>query len=587
MNSIRRLLPYLKPYWKPALAAPLLMVLEVAMDLIQPYLIQRIVDLGIASGDMGLIAQYGGLMIGAALVGMVGGVGCTYYAVRAAMSFGADLRGVLYRAVQRLSFGNFDRFGTGQLITRLTNDVTQVQDILLATLRMMVRAPFTLVGSLLMAVLTSPRLALLFVLLLPPLTVVVYVVLTRSYPLYLRMQTQLDRLNTVMQENLAGIRVVKAFVRSDYEEQRFGAANEALTGGSITAMQFSAAVTPVMMLLLDFGVVGVIWFGGRDVVGGALTLGQVIAFVNYLRRTLFSLVMFSMLITRISRAQASAERIIEVLDTEPEVQEQPGARADFQARGRLAFEHVTFGYDSGEPVLRDISFVAEPGQAVAILGATGSGKSTLVSLIPRFYDVDAGRIMLDSVDIRDLSLKALRDQIGIALQESVLFSGTILENLGHGREGATVAEMHQAAEAARADRFIRQFADGYGTVVGQRGVNLSGGQRQRLAIARALVRRPAILILDDSTSAVDVETETQIHDALDTLLAGCTRIIVAQRISTVLEADKILVLDGGRIVAEGTHPELLRSSPIYREIYDSQLGGGVTDRLEETRHGSD
>jgi ATP-binding cassette subfamily B multidrug efflux pump len=587
MNAIRRLLPYLKPYWKPALAAPLLMVLEVAMDLAQPYLIQRIVDNGIASGDMGMIARYGGLMIGAALVGMVGGVGCTYYAVRAAMLFGADLRGGLYRKVQRLSFGNFDQFGTGQLITRLTNDVTQVQDIVLAALRIMVRSPLTLVGSLVMATLTSPRLALLFLFLMPPLALVVYFVLTRSYPLYVQMQTQLDRLNAVMQENLAGIRVVKAFVRSDYEKQRFGAANEALTGSAVAAMQFGAMVGPVMMIMLDLGVISVIWFGGHAVVAGEMTIGQMIAFVNYLRGTLFSLVMFSMLITRISRAQASSERIIEVLDTEPEVQEHPGARTAFQARGRLAFEQVTFGYDTGEPVLRDISFVAEPGQAVAILGATGSGKSTLVSLIPRFYDVDEGRITLDGVDIRELSLKSLRDQIGIALQESVLFSGTILENLGHGREGATVAEMHQAAQAARADRFIRQFAEEYDTVLGQRGVNLSGGQRQRLAIARALVRRPAILILDDSTSAVDVETEIQIHDALDTLLAGCTRIIVAQRISTVLEADKILVLDGGRIVAEGTHVELLRSSAIYREIYDSQLGGGVAERPQEASHVSD
>ncbi len=586
MKTVRRLWPHLKPYWRLVVIAPLLMVLEVAMDLTQPYLIRQIVDVGIANGDLGQILRTGAVMIGAALIGAVGGIGCTVYAVRASMRFGADLRSALYRHVQTLSFGNFDRLGTGQLITRLTSDVTQLQEIVLMALRIMVRAPLIMLGSMVMAIVTSPALAVLYLVLIPPLLVVVYVVLVRSYPLYQRMQEGLDRLNAVMQENLAGVRVVKAFVRAEHETARFDARNTHLAGSSIRAMEFSATVTPVMELVLNLGVAAVIWFGGRGAMTGDISLGEIIAFVNYLRQTLFSLVMVSMLFARMSRAQASADRVIEVLDSAPEVQERSTPRDHLAGPGRLVFEDVTFSYDGGEPALRGVSFSAEPGQTVAILGATGSGKSSLVNLIPRFYDVTAGRITLDGVDIRDLSFTALRDRVGIALQESVLFSGTIYQNLQHGREDATAEEIYAAARAAQADGFIREFPDGYDTLVGQRGVNLSGGQRQRLAIARALVRRPAVLILDDSTSAVDVETEALIHSAMSDLLPDCTRIIVAQRISTVLEADMILVLERGEIVAAGTHAALLASSPIYREIYDSQLGNGVAARPVEVSHGN-
>jgi ATP-binding cassette subfamily B protein len=574
MDYLRRLGPFLKPYWKPALAAPLLMVLEVAMDLMQPRMIQRIVDEGIANKDLSVVFNTGLLMVIFAFAGAVGGIGCTFFAVRAAVNYGVDLRSAMYRKVQTLSFGNLDRLGVGQLITRLMNDVTQVQEVVLVGLRILVRSPLLLVGSLIMGVLTSPRLALMFIVLIPTLMIMLFIIIRRAYPLYARVQDRLDRLNTVIQENLSAVRVVKAFVRGKHEEQRFGGANTDLMTSSIRAMLISAIMLPCMMILLNFGVVAVLWFGGVEVVHDNMTIGQIVAFVNYLRQTLFSLTMVSMLLMRISRAQASAERIIEVFDSEPEIQNRPDALAEFAPQGRVAFEHVTFSYEDGEPVLQDISFVAEPGQTVAILGATGSGKSSLIHLIPRFYDVDAGRVTIDGVDVRDIDQEALRANIGVALQESVLFSGTISDNIMQGRADASEDEVCTAARAAQAHDFITAMSAGYETELGQRGVNLSGGQKQRIAIARALVRRPTILILDDSTSAVDVETESHIETALEQLVAESTRFVVAQRISTVLNADKILVLDGGRLVAEGAHQDLLESSPIYREIYESQLGDG-------------
>ncbi|GAB4434692.1 MAG: ABC transporter ATP-binding protein [Anaerolineae bacterium] len=582
MNDLRRLASFIKPYWKQALVAPLLMVLEVAMDLLQPRLMQHIVDVGIPAKDLSIVLGTGLLMVTVALIGAVGGVGCTIFAVRAAVNYGTDLRSAMYRKVQTLSFGNLDRLGTGQLITRLTNDVIQVQDVVLIALRILVRTPLLVVGSLIMAVLTSPRLALLLIALMPVLIAILAVVVRRAYPLYARVQDRLDRLNTVIQENLAGVRVVKAFVRGDHENRRFGTANDELMTSSIRAMQLSAVVQPIMMLVLNFGVVAAMWFGGVAVIHETMTVGQVVAFVDYMRQTLFSLMMVSMLLMRISRAQASAVRIVEVLDSQPDVQDLPDAQPVFAPQGRVAFEGVTFGYDGGEPVLRDISFVAEPGQTVAILGATGSGKSSLVHLIPRFYDVEAGRITIDGADVRNVSQAALRASIGIAFQESVLFSGAIADNIRQGKAGASEAEIVRAAQAAQAHDFIAALPDGYATELGQRGVNLSGGQKQRIAIARALVRQPAILILDDSTSAVDVETETRIQAELDRIMEGRTSFVVAQRISTVLNADKILVLDNGRLVAEGTHSQLLESSPIYREIYESQLGNGVVAPQQET-----
>jgi len=575
MKSSLKLAGFLKPYWRWAILAPLLMILEVAMDLMQPRLIQRIVDEGIAKLDMAIVINTGLLMLGLALVGAVGGLGCTVFATLTAQGFGADLRHTLFRKVQSFSFGNLDDIETGQLITRLTNDVTQVQQVVAMLLRIMVRAPLMLLGSLLLAILTSPRLALLLLVLIPLVLAVLVWVIGKATPLFGRVQRKLDDLNTVMQENLAGVRVVKAFVRAQHEIERFRATNDGLMEQTVRAARIVTVAMPFMMLAVNLGIVGAIWFGGLQVTYGTMQLGQIIAFVNYLTRTLMSLMMVSMLVMMTSRAQASADRIQEVLDTIPNIQNKPDAMSTFAPQGRVVFENVTFSYDRDghDPVLKDISFVAEPGQTVAILGATGAGKSSLVHLISRFYDVTKGRVTIDGVDVRDIKEEVLRRNVGIALQESVLFSGTIRDNIRYGRPDATDEEVITAAKAAQAHEFISEFPDGYDTVLGQRGVNLSGGQKQRIAIARALLIQPAVLILDDSTSSVDVETETRIQDALEEVMKGRTSFVIAQRISTVLNADKILVFDGGQIVAEGTHHELLVSSPIYREIYESQLGG--------------
>lgn len=580
MSSLQKLVGFLRPYWREVIIGPLLMLVEVAMDLSQPRLMQQIVDVGIAQLKMPVVINTGLLMVGLAMIGAFGGAGNTVFAVKVSQGFGADIRSSLFRKVQSLSFGNLDGLETGQLITRLTNDVTQVQEVVLIVLRILVRAPLMLAGALIMAIITSPGLALMLLALAPLLLVVIILVLRRAHPMFAEVQRRLDKLNTVLQENLAGVRVVKAFVRADYEQQRFGNTNDNLMTSTIGVMRLMAVVMPFMMLAVNFGVVGAIWFGGIQITMGEMKVGQVMAFVNYLLQALRSLMMVSMLLIQVSRAAASADRILEVLNSEPEIEDKPGVLGVFTPGGRIAFENVTFSYDgnSQTPVLRDISFVAEPGQTVAILGTTGVGKSSLIHLIPRFYDVTTGRVTIDGVDIREVSQEALRHNIGIVLQESVLFSGSIRDNIRYGRPDVTDEQVITAAKAAQAHEFISEFPDGYDTVLGQRGVNLSGGQKQRIAIARALLINPSVLILDDSTSSVDVETEAKIQDALLTQMKKSTNMVIAQRISTVLNADKIIVLEDGAIAAAGTHRELLVSSPIYREIYESQLGnGGETD----------
>jgi ATP-binding cassette subfamily B protein len=554
-----------------------MMILEVTMDLLQPRMIQRIVDSGIANNDLGVVTQTGLLMVGFALVGMVGGMGCTVFAVLASQGFGVDLRATAFRRVQDLSFGNLDRLETGKLVTRLTNDVTQVTEVVMILLRVMWRVPLLLVGSLILAILTSPRLALIFVPLVPVVALAMVWIINRTFPMYGEVQRRLDQINTIVQENLAGVRVVKAFARALQEMQRFRRANDRLMDQNVAVVRTAAVTMPFMMLTLNLGVVAALWLGGGLVKTGGLEVGQLIAFVNYLMQTLMSLMMVSMLIVRVSRAEASAERIREVLDSQPEIRTRPDALAAFPTRGRVAFENVTFSYrgSEGDPALKNVSFVAEPGETVALLGATGAGKSTLVNLIPRFYDATEGRLTIGGVDVREIDERALRSRIAVSLQEAVLFSGTIRDNIRYGRPGASEDEVIDAAKAAEAHEFISRFPDGYDSVVGQRGVNLSGGQKQRLAIARALLTNPAVLILDDSTSAVDVETEARIQTALAHRREDQTRLVVAQRISTVLSADRILVLDDGEISAQGTHADLLATSPIYREIYGSQMAAGV------------
>ncbi len=638
MHATRKLGRFLRPYWAWAVLAPLLMMLEVAMDLMQPRLVQRIVDQGLTQGNMALVVNTGLLMVGLAAIGVVGGSGCAFFSVLAAQGFGTDLRHDLFAKVQSLSFANLDQWETGQLITRLTNDVTQIQELVMMMLRIMVRAPLLMVGSLIMAILTSPTLALLFLLLIPLVIAVIVWIINKSYPMFSEVQRRLDALNTVMQENLAGVRVVKAFVREAYEIGRFRTANRRLMEQNISAARVLAFNMPLVMLILNVGTVAALWLGGVQINAGSLQVGQVIAFINYLTQTLFSIMMVSMMTMRLSRAEASAERIQEVLNSQPAVVDKPDAIRTFTPKGHIAFEGVSFRYDGAdaEPVLKNVNFVVEPGQTVALLGATGAGKSSLIHLIPRFYDVAEGRVLIDGIDVREIDQTALRSRISIVLQESVLFSGTIRDNIRYGRPDASDEEVIAAARLAQAHDFIMSFPDGYDSIVGQRGVNLSGGQKQRIAIARALLTNPTILILDDSTSSVDVETEARLQEALAAartagLLAGSdngsddhgtgdrpsdashrlggavadqarpvsddggnghgaddrlsnvgqasgravrgprTSLIVAQRISTVLNADKILVLDNGRIVAEGTHAQLMETSPIYREIYESQM----------------
>jgi ATP-binding cassette subfamily B protein len=442
----------------------------------------------------------------------------------------------------------------------------------------MVRAPLLMIGSLVMAIVTAPQLAWIPLILIVLVLAGLVLIISRAYPMFSQVQARIDTMNTVMQENLAGVRVVKAFVRAPYEIRRFNNANDNLMNQIIRVSRIVALTFPMMMILMNLGVVAVLWFGGYQVIQGQMQVGQIIAFINYLTTTLFSLMMVSMLVLQTSRAAASADRIQQVLESVSQIQDKPGARDEFHPRGTVSFEHVTFSYDGsdGDPVLKDINFVAEPGQTVALLGSTGAGKTSLVHLIPRFYDVTSGRVTIDGVDVRDVAQPALRRNIGIALQEAVLFSGTIRDNIRYGRPEASDDEVVAAAKLAQAHDFITALPDGYNTLLGQRGVNLSGGQKQRLAIARALLVRPAVLIFDDSTSSVDVETETKIQDALEDLMHERTTFVIAQRISTVLKADKILVIDDGMVAAEGTHSQLLATSPIYRDIYDSQLGSGGT-----------
>ncbi|HMO59537.1 MAG TPA: ABC transporter ATP-binding protein [Roseiflexaceae bacterium] len=579
MYATMKLRRFLGHYWHWALLAPLLMALEVAMDLLQPRLIQHIIDEGVARGNIDVVISTGLLQIGVAIIGVFGGVGCGITAVLAGQGFGADLRATLFNKVQSLSFGNLDRLETGGLITRLTNDITQVQELVMLLLRIMVRVPLMLVGSLVLAILTSPRLALIFLVLAPLIVAVLAWIINRSFPLFGAVQRRLDTLNTVMQENLAGVRVVKAFARHTHERRRFGQANDQLMVQNIQAVRVGAITMPFMMLALNGGVVAALWFGGVTVVAGDLLIGELVAFINYLTQTLMSLMMISMLVMRFARAEASAVRIHEVFDQQPDVPDAAAPRSFGQTCGHVAFEHVSFGYaatpNGGDLVLHDISFSATPGQTVALLGATGAGKSSLVHLIPRFYDAHSGRVLIDGVDVRELDQAELRRRVAIALQEAILFSGSIRENIRYGRPDASDAEVEQAARLAQAHDFVSRLPAGYDAIVGQRGVNLSGGQKQRLALARALLARPAVLVLDDATSAVDVATEARIQQALTALPDRPTQIVVAQRISSVLHADTILVLDKGQIVARGSHAELIRTSPIYREIYDSQIEHGA------------
>jgi len=576
-TEMKKLLSYLKPYWKAALLAPILMLIEVICDLSQPTLLASIVDNGVAKSNLPYILNTGVLMLGIALIGMAGGMGCSVASSIASQNFGASLRSAVFKKIQLLSPLNIDRFKTSSLVTRLTNDITQLQTVVLMSLRIMVRAPLLFIGGIIMAVSLNARLALILTVSIPLLAAVIYYRMKKSTPLFSYMQEKLDRVNAVIRENLSGIRLIKAFVRADHEKKRFATANDELMYATLRAFNLVITMMPIVMLIMNFSIVAVLWFGGWDIDRGNMEVGEIIAFVNYITQILFSLMMIGNILLFVSRASASAERVNEVLDTDIDIKNADNPDFTPLSSGEVAFENVSFGYsgDKNQLVLKEISFHAPSGKTIAILGSTGSGKSTLVNLIPRFYDVTSGQVTVDKRDVRSMDLATLRSGMGIVPQDTILFSGTIKDNIRWGKEDATDEEIIEAARVAQAHEFIMSFPEGYDTQLGQRGVNLSGGQKQRIVIARAIIKKPPILILDDSTSAVDVVTEQRIQKALKEFIRGSTIFIIAQRISSVMDADKILVLNEGRIEAEGTHEELLKSSPLYQDIYNSQLGEGV------------
>lgn len=567
-----KLMRYLKPSWKAALAAPLFMVLEVSMDLLQPTLMSDVVDKGVAAHNLSVVVMYGGRMLLAACIGLIGGVGCTVFSSLAAMSYGTDLRQALFDKVQTFSFAELDTLKTSSLVTRLTNDVMQLQNIVMMGLRMLVRAPLLCIGGVIMAMLINTKLAIILLIAMPILAAGILVIVRKGFPLFRVMQERIDRVNDVTRENLSAVRVVKVYVRQEHEKERFGKANNALMDAGVRASRTMILLWPVLALVMNGSVVAALWFGGMFYMGGSIQTGEVMAFINYLLQILFSLMMVAMVLIGASRAMASAARINDVLDTDPAIKDAGNAK---QSRGGgVEFRDVSFRYPGaeGEPTLHGVSFTAPEGQTVGILGATGSGKSTLVSLIPRLYDATGGQVLVGGVDVREQRLSALRRKIGVALQESILFSGTVEENLRWGADEVSAQAVEQAAEDAQAHEFVSQMEQGYGTALGQRGVNLSGGQKQRLSIARALIKNPDILILDDSTSAVDMTTEARIQAALKRRMGRCTVFIIAQRISSVIDADKILVMDDGRIIAQGTHSELVNTCELYRDIVLSQMG---------------
>lgn len=572
---MKRLFKYLKPYMLPTLLAPLFMLLEVAMDLMQPALMSYVIDVGVANSDKAYIVRTCILMFVCALLGVIGGLGNMYFSTRAGYGFARDLRSDLYRRIQSFSFSDIDRFKTGSLVTRTTNDVTQIQNAFTTCIRMLVRAPFLCIGGVVMVLMLNAKLSLVVLAAIPFLASMIVFLLKRGRPLFTSMQEKLDRVNTVMQENLSGIRVVKAFARAEHEKEKFKVANDDLCNSTMRAMMMMSMAFPLINLIMNATMILMYAVGGHMVFRGDLTPGEIMAFSNYIMQILMSLTTSSFMLMFLSRAGVSIRRVLEVLNTQSDIVDGPDATAEV-TRGEVEFDHVSFAYpgQSGN-VLSDISFTARAGETVAILGSTGSGKSTLISLIPRLYDASEGSVKIDGKDVRAYQLNTLRGAIGVALQESVLFTGTIEENLRWGDADADMEEITSAARHAQADGFIRSFAKGYDSDIEQGGSNVSGGQKQRLCIARALLRKPKILILDDSTSAVDTATEAQIRSAFAGELKDSTKIIIAQRITSVMDADRIIVIDEGKITGIGTHDELMLNNQEYREIYESQMSGST------------
>jgi len=569
---------HLKGLKKDAVKSPIFILLEVVLELMLPLVMTEIVDVAIPAGDVGYIFKLGALMVAISLTAMACGVLSAKYATFASQGFGANLRQALFNKVQEFSFADIDRFSSASLITRMTNDVNAMTMMLNMGLRMLFRAPAMLIFALVISFSINAKLASVILVIIPVMALGVGIVMKICSKLFGVMQKKIDGVNNTLQENLVAIRVVKAFVREDYERSKFGKANTELMEAGLKVGMRVIAIMPIMTLAMNAATVGVLYLGGRMVMGGTFLLGDLQAVLNYVFQVLMSVMMVGMTLLNLTRAQACAKRINEVLDTQPTVKDddQAAQRALPPARGKVEFQHVNFRYitgGTGDDVLHDINFTVEPGKFVAIVGGTGTGKSSLVNLIPRFYDVTGGKVLVDGVDVRNYPLEELRGRIGMVLQNNVLFTGTIRENLMWGREDATEEEMIQAAKDAQAYDFIMSFPEGFDTVLTQGGTNVSGGQKQRLCIARAMLRKPAILILDDSTSAVDSTTEAAIRESFARNLKGTTVIIIAQRISSVQYADEILILEDDHIAGRGTHEQLLESNPIYQEIYQSQLEG--------------
>lgn len=583
---IKKLLPFMRRYWLPALLCPTVVVLEVIIDVLMPRLMAQIVDIGIVNQNVEFIARTGLVMIGLAVVALGIGIASSWLGAKASMGFGSEIRRTLFEKVQSFSFARLDKFGVPSLITRLTNDVNNLQNLSMMGLRMAFRAPFMLILALIMAFSINSQLALVFMAAIPVLSTGLVLIMSRAFPRFRAMQKKLDAMNTTVQENLISIRVVKAFVRAAYEKTRFREANSNLMKAALHAIQLVIINMPMMQLILYACIIAILWFGGGMVNTGSLKTGELISFISYVNQIMMSLMMLSMIFMMSTRAKASGERIIEVLETDPGMDEpDPASLAeqDVVADGSVEFRQVSFRYaredqseqsdSSGEYTLNDISLNIRSGETLGIIGATGSAKTTLIALIPRLYDAIEGQVLVGGRNVRDYSLRTLRDSVAVVLQNNTLFTGTIRENLHWGKADADDAELMAACRIAQAAEFIERMPGGLDTLLGQGGVNLSGGQKQRLCIARALLKKPKILILDDSTSAVDTATDARLRKGFAENLKGVTVIIIAQRINSVQHADRILVLDDGRINGIGTHHDLMDNNEIYRDVYISQQEG--------------
>ncbi|EJS02503.1 ABC transporter ATP-binding protein [Bacillus mycoides] len=583
MKSFRKLLQYLKPYMFFAIIGPLFMVLEVAMDLIQPTIMQHIIDVGIANRDLNYVIKMGLLMIGAAAIGLIGGLGCMMYSTKAAVNFATDIRKDVFAKIETFSSKNRDSFGTGKLLTIVTNDITSIQSAMTMTLRVLVRGPLLFIGSIIIVFVTARDLFPILLVVVPVLLVAIVLIAGQSSGSFKRVQEALDKVNTKLQENLSGVRVIKAYVRQKYEIAQFEKVNKSLTEINIRAIQIISLMMPIIMLVVNSGIVATLWIGGEKVFNGTLQVGAILAFINYLNIILMSLMSISMVFIQIARAFPSADRVQQVLHTEVDITTEGDVYEPKQVGGNVEFKNVSYSYTkNNEYVLKDISFTVRKGEKIGIIGSTGSGKSTLAKLLPRLYDVDQGEICIDDVNVKAYDLQKLRASIGFVPQKALLFSGSIEENLRYGKEDATYDELELASSSACATEFINKLEDSYEYNLTQGATNLSGGQKQRISIARALVRKPSILVLDDSTSAVDAKSEAVIQEALRTRYSGTTTFLIASKISSIIDADKILVLNNGELVGNGTHEDLLATCEVYQEIYLSQ-GGSLQQEGGEER----